>query len=1383
MNMRTGKTKALTKSAKSILLLLAMLVMGQAEAWADELTIYNSATSTSYEIPIYAYNADTNGDRSEFVVPSSMLSDMAGTNITSITFYCANFSWGTKLPEYMVYMKEVASATLSAYATETDATTVYTGVLALDGTKITIVFSTPYEYSGGNLLVGTKVTTAGSYVAKANSTFYGSTASDVTCSRSSVGNKYFTPKTTFTYESSSVDGPAFVVKDGSKKLTSPYAYDFGLATAGTTKTFTLSNPGTAAVEGLSVSETGSFGATLSATSIAVGGEATLTITMPSTTGTSNSTITISSTTEGIADFVINASGTVRDPNKVYLDFSGGTIPDDWTSVRIGSSGSAWTASDGYISQSGSSSSYEWAFTSPKLTFTEGETIFFETAKYGSSDYTTPSIKVQYSTDGSNWTTIGSAFTDDVYGTWTKRSVTIPTADAKYIRFSGWYIHMRNIYGGELPLNPEPKYLTVSYITNTTAQIGWTSTASSFNIQYKASGDGDWTTLSNKTDNPYTLTGLTAETKYQVKVQANHGVNGLSDYTDPISFTTKTNPVTAYPYTENFNSLSSGQIPAHWDNSEGTTTNDSYKWVYYATGHDGACLRFNSYYNQDGITNFLKTRPFSFTEGQPMRLTFWYKNPAGGDFSVYASTDGGTTYPTQLATGLTGKSDWTEKEIDIPASVYGENVVIVFKGTSNYASGDAYIYLDDVTVSEKLDYSMSITGSDVSENTIAFGTVKNNTTTKTFTITNDGGNDLTGVSVVSSDAEVFTVSETGFDLAAGATKDITVTFVKNVDGDYTKTITISQANIATPIVLTVTATYQTPTPATMAITVDEAAVGATVAFGIANKQKVKTFTVTNTGEATLNITSLASSNTTDFTVSPATLTVEGGATENFTVTFVWDGDALDAEKTANITVTPSNVGLDPIVFTVTGTRVEMWSEDFEGGEIPAGWENNGFQVKTGTIGSYPQYTLDSYVAVGNGGSNEKTLITPLLKATAGDKLTFDGFFYYGDETMKVDYSTDLSSWNNLYTYDKESYTSGTTHNIEIESAITGEFYLRFTVNYYNGIDNIEGFKLAPKKEHEATIASSSIPASGNQYVDYTATVTVREKAGKDDEMVTAELWIGTTKVATESGITLTANDDKEISLTFTPDAAMSGDAYIKVYNGTLDLTTSTQAVEIAAATVLDETVGLPDGLATGTKPSVLVKYTAKSGWNTICMPFELTSGILTSIFGDGWKAYEFYGYADGALKFRTPSTFYAGYPYIIYVETAATHAEGVKLFGTNVAQTTAKADTYSDVSFQGRYAPVAAGEWAADWYGVTSSGKLQKGNTETSYMKGFRAYFTGIAASASLSLNFEDSTTGITTVVAGSQLTEDDNIYNLNGQKVNAPDKGLYIINGRKVVVK
>lgn len=917
---------------------------------------------------------------------------------------------------------------------------------------------------------------------------------------------------------------------------------------------------------------------------------------------------------------------------------------------------------------------------------------------------------------------------------------------------------------------------------TTATLTWTAagTESAWEVvsstDYSADPDGLSATEVNSMS--HTLTGLTFGNTYYVWVRSKYG-SGADEHSAWINGSFSLTYRVAAPTSVDGNGITnvtfgSGAEVVNYDTSKSPYYQDNSSQI------GGVIAGLSS--------NLAITYSTGYTYGTVIWVD-WNQNYEFEDSEIVFAGECGTAKPTTLDADFTipaGKAAGNYRmRIAAADSYYDSHKTMATAAGADPYPTSSYCVVQDYTlkVNEASAYAMSISGSDVVSNTIAFGSVKNTTTTKTFTINNDGSNPLTEVSVVSSDAEVFTVSETGFDIAVGGHKDITVTFVKGVASDYDETITVSQANVSPDLTMAVTGTYVEPTPATIAVKLDGSDVGASVAFGTVGKQKHKTFTVTNTGETTLSITSIASDNTADFTVSPSTLEVAQDETKEFTVTFLYDAEALDAEKTANITVTPSNAGLDPIVFAVTGTRTDMWSEDFEGGTMPTGWDNTGFVVKTGTVGSYPTYNLDSYMAVGNGGSSNKTLITPLLKATIGDKLTFDGFFYYGDETFVVDYSTDLSDWNNLYTYDKTSYTSGSIHNIEIESEITGEFYLRFTVNYYNAIDNIEGFKLAPKKEHEAVIAAKSIPATGNQYVEYSATVTVKEKAGKDDEAVTAELWIGTTKVATENE-TLTANGDKLITLSYTPNAAVTGDAYIKVYNAdnSIDLTSDVQAVTIAAALVLDETAA-PGELTTGSKPSMVLKYTPKNGWNTICVPFALTTDIMNELFGADWKAYEFKSYsAETGLRFQNTTTFYAGYPYLVYVETAATHADGIKLFGTSIGKTSAQNDTYNGVTFQGTYAPMSAGTLDGKYVLGTQNGatKLYKATASTT-MKGFRAYFEA-SAGARLTIVLDDEVSGIATIENGELQME--NVYNMQGQKVNNVNrKGLYIVNGKKTVIR
>ena len=254
---------------------------------------------------------------------------------------------------------------------------------------------------------------------------------------------------------------------------------------------------------------------------------------------------------------------------------------------------------------------------------------------------------------------------------------------------------------EAPDCRSPYGLTATNIAADEATITWTAAeGATIELYYKKNSENTWTVVdaSEFTDvNTYLMTNLTPATTYEVYV-ANICTDDTLE-TNVLTFSTScvTLVVTdTEPFSENFNVLTAG-IPNCWDNSEGTTTDNSYKWNYYSSGESGAGLRFDSYINSNGRTNMLKTPVLDLTAVSTPMLSFSYKNPTGGDFSVFLSTNGGVTYTTPIATGLTGTTNWTEVEYNLTNLTDADNVVIVFKGTSNYGSGDAYIYLDNVFV--------------------------------------------------------------------------------------------------------------------------------------------------------------------------------------------------------------------------------------------------------------------------------------------------------------------------------------------------------------------------------------------------------------------------------------------------------------------------------------------------------------------------------------------------------------------------------------------------------------------------------------------------------------------------------------------------------------
>jgi len=192
-----------------------------------------------------------------------------------------------------------------------------------------------------------------------------------------------------------------------------------------------------------------------------------------------------------------------------------------------------------------------------------------------------------------------------------------------------------------------------------------------------------------------VSGLQPATEYYVYARTLCEDNKVGAWSAPVIFRSACGVITiaeGNPYVQNFNALTSG-IPACWDNSRGTTTDNGYKWNYYSSGYEGGCLRFNSYSNSDGKTDTLVTPEFFLQDNA--KLSFYWKNPTGGAAEIFVSADGGAT-KTVLESSLTSKYSWALYEKDLSAFT-GQTVQIYFASTSNYGSGDAYHYLDNLKI--------------------------------------------------------------------------------------------------------------------------------------------------------------------------------------------------------------------------------------------------------------------------------------------------------------------------------------------------------------------------------------------------------------------------------------------------------------------------------------------------------------------------------------------------------------------------------------------------------------------------------------------------------------------------------------------------------------
>ena len=350
---------------------------------------------------------------------------------------------------------------------------------------------------------------------------------------------------------------------------------------------------------------------------------------------------------------------------------------------------------------------------------------------------------------------------------------------------------------------------------------------------------------------------------------------------------------------------------------------------------------------------------------------------------------------------------------------------------------------------------------------------------------------------------------------------------------------------------------------------------TAAFGTVKAQpEDKQFTVTNSGTGTLSVA--IASDSEDFTVAPATLEdIAAGESKTFTVHFNFAEPW--GEKIANITVTPS---YDPtaavtIAASATSKDPNVWEEDFEAG-IPSEWTNSGWTISR-------KWSEESSVNHAySGSSNSNTLVTPRLFATEGAVLEFEVIDAEENYPLTVEYSSDMQNWTE---YGKITESGTATFTAPAE----GAYYLRFSGRYIY-LDNFSGFKL-DLPAADAVITASTLPATGNQFVAYNASVTVENK-GTEAQVAVAKLLVnGEEKYSQEAELAVAAS--ATIDLSFVPEEAITdGTATIEVtLKDVEDFAAKTveATINIAAAPVIDETA--ENSFTTGILPVAVLNYTA------------------------------------------------------------------------------------------------------------------------------------------------------------------------------------------------
>ncbi len=561
-----------TFTQKWAFLLVALLCCVGLPMQADDLTV-NDGTTTNEYVPIYGYYGDTSG-KSQFVVPSADLSDIAGGSISGLSFYAnADFTFtGT----WEIRLMETTEASVSSdFLDVTQATLVYSGPIEIAGGVASVEFEDAFSYVGGNLLVEVYLATTGSYSGSGLILWYGvATGTSRGGSGSYPYSRSFLPKVTFEYEPAggvscskpstlqvsdiTTDAATLAWADGSGVYNVEYKVD---TVTEWTSLLANSNAVSASLSGLNANTT---------YNVRVQSVCSVLDTVSSWRSTSFKT----------ACGMITSFPYLMD----FEDLQEQTFPACWdnsgsTSSSATSSYSSYYVWGVYANDGNKMMRMYNAYTSngtalintPSIVLPDGqefELTFDYSHRASCGDFT-----VKVSEDGgATWIDLQSfAKPDDVTASssdpsnFTEAVISLADYAGKTImlqfyslaNYGSGAIFVDNIAIGKHTDCAVPVDLAASEITKSSASIGWTAggAETAWVMQYKKAADADWQSI-NVSENPYSLEELDAYTEYNVRIAASCAEDEQSKYSKSISFKT----AAGIPFTENFNASS---IPSDW----------------------------------------------------------------------------------------------------------------------------------------------------------------------------------------------------------------------------------------------------------------------------------------------------------------------------------------------------------------------------------------------------------------------------------------------------------------------------------------------------------------------------------------------------------------------------------------------------------------------------------------------------------------------------------------------------------------------------------------------------------------------------------------------------------------------------------------------------
>ena len=548
----------------------------------NTLTVANGTGTNSY-VPFNGYYLDM-PEHTQIIYPASMLTDMIGKDITKMEFYTA--STPVQLTAILTVYLGITTASQfpsAAFDNNTVLEHVYTGNIVIVNNVLSIEFSTPFSYTGGNLLFDLSNTT-GNY---AHVDFYGITQQNASLNQyfdwyPNPDRYDFLPKATFTYETptlcpkantltaSNITANSATISWNGDPSVPTYRLQYMPAsdTNWSNATSIQTTNTTANLTNLQYNTTYKARVqSLCSESLVTTSIQTLVFTTPNLPVTLPYMQDFETSPQLISEFIFTGTGVnqwaigsatfkpmnAADPNEIghslYISEDNGTsnsYNESWESrafayfnVAFGNDPIEYHLSFDYKTMGEMTANSIYDYLSVYLVDA--------TTEIDPNNNPTGLALIGQQYNVANWTHVDFILSNvantskKVLFYW-RNDVSMgnnPPAAIDNIMISG-------------SACAQPNLLTASAITTNTATLLWneTGSATSWTLYYKAVSDAQFNSVSVSGTPSYTLSGLNADTYYTFYVEANCG----SESSVPsVSYTFKTqcSELTAMPYSNNF----------------------------------------------------------------------------------------------------------------------------------------------------------------------------------------------------------------------------------------------------------------------------------------------------------------------------------------------------------------------------------------------------------------------------------------------------------------------------------------------------------------------------------------------------------------------------------------------------------------------------------------------------------------------------------------------------------------------------------------------------------------------------------------------------------------------------------------------------------------